>query len=90
MADESLRALVADLRTQLAAAHDLDEPTREALHALALELEGALDAPAASAARAPRTLRARAADRLRELEASHPRLSTTLGNIIDTLAFYGL
>jgi hypothetical protein len=26
----------------------------------------------------------------RELEVAHPRLSATLGGIIDTLAFYGL
>jgi hypothetical protein len=90
MGDEPLRALVADLRTQLAHARELDESTRQALHALAQELEGVLDAPAASAPRPPRTLRARAADRLRQLEVSHPRLSTTLGNIIDTLALYGL
>jgi hypothetical protein len=34
--------------------------------------------------------RGRLADRVRELEASHPRLAATLGNIVDTLAFYGL
>jgi uncharacterized PurR-regulated membrane protein YhhQ (DUF165 family) len=30
------------------------------------------------------------ADAVRRLEASHPTLSTTLGNVVDTLAFFGL
>jgi hypothetical protein len=35
-------------------------------------------------------LRDRLADRVRELESSHPKLSRTVGNIVDTLAFYNL
>jgi uncharacterized PurR-regulated membrane protein YhhQ (DUF165 family) len=30
------------------------------------------------------------ADAVRRLEASHPVLSTTLGNVVDTLAFFGI
>jgi hypothetical protein len=35
-------------------------------------------------------LRDRLTDRVRELEASHPKLSETVGNIVDTLALYNL
>jgi hypothetical protein len=56
---------------------------------LARELE-ALDRPAGTAPPPVLALRGRLADRVRELEASHPRIAATLGNIVDTLAFYGL
>jgi len=41
MSEESLRALVAGLRSELTQLQDLDEPTRRALHELAQELEAA-------------------------------------------------
>lgn len=90
MSEESLRELIAGLRSELTRPHDLDEPTRRALHDLAQELEAALDRPAGTASLPVLALRGRLADRVRELEASHPRLAATLGNIIDTLAFYGI
>jgi hypothetical protein len=90
MSEESLRELVAGLRSELSQPHDLDEPARRALLELARELEAALNRPAGTAAPPVLALRERLADRVRELEASHPRLAATLGNIVDTLAFYGL
>jgi hypothetical protein len=51
------------------------------------DLEQLLDDPSAHEGT---TLRDRVADAVRRLEASHPTLSTTLGNVGDTLAFYGL
>jgi len=90
MSEESLRELVVGLRSELTQPHDLDEPTRRALHELAQELEAALDRPDGTAPPAVLALRERLADRVRELEVSHPRLAATLGNIVDTLAFYGL
>jgi hypothetical protein len=90
MSEESLREMVTDLRSELTRPHDLDEPTRRALHELAQELETALDRPAGTPAAPVLALRGRLADWVRELEVSHPRIATTLGNIVDTLAFYGL
>jgi hypothetical protein len=90
MSEESLRELVAGLRSELTQPHNLDEPTRRELHELTQELEEALDRPAGTARLPVLALRERFADRVRELEASHPRLAATLGNIVDTLAFYGL
>ncbi len=90
MSEESLRALVARLRSELAGAHDLDGNTRDDLHHLAREVETALESPAPGFTVVAGTLRERLADRVRELEVEHPRLARTIGNLVDTLAFYGL
>jgi hypothetical protein len=90
MTEKSLRTLVAGLRAELAQAHDLDADAREALHSLAGEVEAVLQRPAAVSRPAESPLRDRLADRVRGLEASHPELSRTVGNIVDTLAFYNL
>jgi hypothetical protein len=90
MSGKSLQELVAGLRSELAQPQNLDEPTRRALHELAQTLEAAADRPAGLEPGPLRALRDGFADRVRELEASHPRLAATLENIVDTLAFYGL
>jgi hypothetical protein len=87
MSKESLKMLVAGLRVELAQAPDLDEPTRQGLDELAREVEAALEPASASPSD---TLPGRLADRVRQLEVSHPKLTTTLSSIIDTLAFYNL
>jgi hypothetical protein len=90
MTEKSLRTLVAGLRSELTRAHDLDADAREALHSLAGEVEALLQTPPAGSQPAEPTLRERLADRVTELEASHPELSRTVGNIVDVLAFYNL
>jgi Domain of unknown function (DUF4404) len=90
MSEESLRALVAGLRSELARAHDLDEGAREELHSLARDVEVALQSTPAGSRVVDPPLVDRLADRVRELEVSHPKLSRALGNIVDTLAFYNL
>jgi Domain of unknown function (DUF4404) len=90
MSEESLRALAASLRSELTKSHDLDSNVREELHNLAREVEAALQAAPAGARAVEPSLRDRLADRVRELEVSHPRLSRTVANIVDTLAFYNL
>jgi hypothetical protein len=90
MSEESLRALVAGLRSELAQAHDLDADAREALHSLAREVESALQNRPAGSRVPEHPLRDRLADRVTELEVSHPRLSRAVGNLVDTLAFYNL
>jgi Domain of unknown function (DUF4404) len=90
MSDESLRALVARLRAELAKAPGLDADIREGLHDLAHEVEAVLQTPPTGSRVAQPPLRDRLADRVRELEVSHPKLARTVGNIVDTLAFYNL
>jgi hypothetical protein len=90
MSEESLRALVARLRAELAQAHDLDADARDVLHSLAREVESALQGSSAGSRVMEPPLRDRLVDRVTELEVSHPTLSRTVGKIIDTLAFYNL
>lgn len=90
MSDESLKALVAGLRAELARAHDLDADVRKGLHDLAGEVDTVLQQPPAGSPDAEPPLRDRLADRVRELEVSHPKLSQTVGSIVDTLAFYNI
>jgi hypothetical protein len=90
MSEESLRVLVADLRSELAQADDLNADTQEVLHGLAREVEAVLESTPAGSRMPARQLRDRLADRVRELEVSHPKLSTTVGRIVDTLAFYNI
>jgi hypothetical protein len=89
MSDESLRALVANLRSELARAHDLDAGAREVLHGLVREVEAALHTSTAGVS-GESPLRDRLSDWVRELEVSHPRVSGAVGRIVDTLAFYNL
>jgi hypothetical protein len=90
MSEESLKALVATLRSELAQAHDLNADDREVLHSLVRELEAVLQSSLPGSRVMEPPLRDRLADRMRELEVSHPKLSSTVGNIVDTLAFYNL
>jgi len=90
MSEESLRALVAGLRSELAKAHGLDAEIREGLHSLAHEVEAVLQTPPTGSRGGEPPLRARLADRVRELEVSHPKLARTVGNIVETLGFYNL
>ncbi|HEV8598152.1 MAG TPA: DUF4404 family protein [Gemmatimonadales bacterium] len=88
MAERELRAAIEEIRTELAHAEGLTEGSREALRRLAAELEARLERSASQAEND--SLRAELADWVRELEVSHPALSTTIGRVIDTLAFFNL
>jgi hypothetical protein len=89
MSDPRLRNAVAEIRAQLANAESLPATTRRSLEHLVRDLE-ALTGPDGIDAEASASLRERTTDAVRRLEASHPTLSTTLGNVVDTLAFFGL
>jgi len=90
MPDSKLRAAVNEIRAQLTHAKDLNPNTRRSLEELVRDLETVLDRPGESATGGSEGLRDRVADAVRRLEASHPVLSTTLGNVVDTLAFFGI
>lgn len=89
MSDSKLQTVVREIRAQLAGAKDLSPETRRSLEALVQDLEAVADRPPGEAP-APEGLQDRLADAVRRLEASHPVLSTTLGNVVDALAFFGL
>ncbi|MFL5496091.1 MAG: DUF4404 family protein [Gemmatimonadales bacterium] len=90
MSDLRLRSLLEQLQAELARAEDLPEEQRQSLRRLADELGTILARPAGARGSDQESVRSRLDDWVRELEASHPALSTTLSNLIDTLAFFGL
>jgi hypothetical protein len=90
MSDLRLRSLLEQLQAELARAEDLPEEQRQSLRRLADELGAMLARPAGARDSDQESVRERLDDWVRELEASHPALSTTLSNLIDTLAFFGL
>ncbi len=90
MPDAKLRAVVEEIRGQVAGAAGLSPAARGSLETLVRDLERLLDRPPGSSAADSDSLRDRAIDSVRRLEASHPNLSTALGNLIDALAFFGL
>jgi uncharacterized phage protein gp47/JayE len=89
MSDPRLRNVVEEMRAQLASAEGLPAGTRRSLEELVRDLE-TLTGPAGADAESSASLRERATDALRRVEASHPVLSSTLGNVVDALAFFGL
>jgi DNA repair exonuclease SbcCD ATPase subunit len=90
MSDQRLRSLLEQLQAELARAEDLPEEQRQSLRRLADELRSLLARPAGARGSDQESVRERLDDWVRELEASHPALSITLSNLIETLAFFGL
>jgi hypothetical protein len=91
MTDPKLQDAVIQIRAQLASAQDLPPATRRSLEQLVHDLEAVAAAREdAEHVASAGSLRDRTSDAVRRLEASHPLLSTTLGNVVDALAFFGL
>ena len=90
MPDQKLRVVVDEIRGQLAGADGLSPTARRSLEELVRDLEALIDSPPGTATVGSESLRDRLTGAVRRLEASHPVLSTTLGNVIDALAFFGL
>jgi Domain of unknown function (DUF4404) len=90
MSDERLRSLLEQLQVELARAENLPEEQSHSLRRLAGELRALLARPGDTRGPDQESVRERLDDWVRELEASHPALSTTLSNLIETLAFFGL
>ena len=89
MSDTKLQAVVREIRAQLATAQDLHPETRRSLEALVQDLEAVAQRPPGQG-EGPEGLQERLSDAVRRVEASHPALSTTLGNVVDALAFFNI
>jgi uncharacterized protein DUF4404 len=90
MPDEKLRAVVDEIQAQLADAEGLTPGTRRSLEELVRDLTALAARPSGPPPEDGDSIRERLTDAMRRLEASHPVLSTTLGNVVDALAFFGL
>jgi uncharacterized protein DUF4404 len=87
MSEEKLRATIREIRAELARAEGLSADSRQSLRQLANDLEAVLERGSKGGSE---SLREELGDRVRELEASHPRLSKAIASVIDTLAFFNL
>jgi cytochrome c556 len=83
-----LGALLRELHEVLDSAHDLDEPSRDALRAAASQIQSTLDetsdeGPASEALDALR-------ERLERFEGSHPALTEAVRRLVDQLSEMGI
>jgi hypothetical protein len=89
--NQDLRKHLTDLHSELLAARSVTPKDRDLLQRLAADIRAILEAESApSPATAYHPLRQRLAEGVKAFEASHPQLSKTLANVIDTLALYNL
>ncbi|HYL20155.1 MAG TPA: DUF4404 family protein [Gemmatimonadales bacterium] len=91
MDQRHLHKLLSELHTELLAARSVGKENRALLERLAADIR-AIVATEPSAAPAGRyaPLRQRLAEAVVAFETSHPRLSKTIENVIDTLNLYNL
>ena len=92
---DRLPQLLAQLKSQLAAATSVDEETRRQLETTIGDVERLLGGQFPEGARSPKSARAESlAGRLGEtaadFEASHPTLAVTVSGIIDALGNLGI
>ncbi|MEE4361080.1 MAG: DUF4404 family protein [Pseudomonadales bacterium] len=85
MPQQSLRAALDTLRDALADPGSLGDDNRRQLEQLAKDLDRVLDAQDSD-----ESLRTRIEDAALEFEAEHPRLSATLGEVVQALAKMGI
>jgi len=89
--NQRLHKLLTDLHGELLAARSVGPKDRDLLQHLAEDIRAIVEAgPAAHPATTYHPLRQRLAEGVAAFEASHPQLSKTLANVIDTLALYNL
>lgn len=91
MDQDQLHHLLAQLHAELVAARPVDAESRDRLQRLAQDIRAVLDANPRPASAAPyHAMRPKLADAVTTFEASHPQLTKTIENVIDTLALYNL
>lgn len=91
MNQRHLHKLLTELHSELTKAGSVGPKDRDLLHRLSEEIRAIVESdPTADPGDAYQPLRQRLAEGVTAFEASHPQLSKTLANAIDTLALYNL
>jgi hypothetical protein len=90
MPDRTPHQHLKDLHAELLATQAADDATQEELTQLAGEVRRVLDRPLPSAEEAYRTLRVRLAGAAAAFEGSHPKLTATIEDVVDTLGAHNL
>jgi hypothetical protein len=88
MDQRHLHKMLLELHTELLAARSVDPRSLDLLQRLAEDIRAIVEAKPSPAS--PSHLRERLTQAVAAVEASHPQLSKTLANMIDTLALYNL
>lgn len=91
MNQDQLHQLLAQLHAELVAARPVDAESHDRLQRLAQDIRAVLDAnPRPSSAEPYHAMGPKLKDAVAGFEASHPQLTKTIENVIDTLALYNL
>jgi uncharacterized protein DUF4404 len=91
MNQRHLHKLLTELHSELIRAGSVGPKDRELLHRLREDIRAIVDAdPTSDPGDSYQPLRQRLAEGVTAFEASHPQLSKTLADAIDTLALYNL
>jgi hypothetical protein len=91
MKHRHLHKLLTELHGELLKAQTVGPKDRELLQHLAEDIRAVVEAEPTTGPSGPyHPLRQRLAEGVKAFEASHPQLSKTLANAIDTLALYNL
>jgi hypothetical protein len=87
MTTEHLREVIEELHAELERAESVDEPVRDRLREITMEIGELLDRspPAEAATEEHRSLAERLKESARHFEEDHPSLSSTLGRLIEAL-----
>jgi hypothetical protein len=87
---EGLKAILLQLREELARTRAGDDTTQAKLDALAEQVGTLLDEEAPATAEAHQSLGSRLKEELAALEEDHPTLAYTIGQVIETLSGLGI
>jgi hypothetical protein len=91
MDQRHLHQLLGELHDELLAARTVDPKSRDLLQHLTRDIRALVDAPPPEGSPGHyQGLRGRLSEAMAEFEASHPRLTTAMERVIDTLAVSNL
>jgi hypothetical protein len=91
MDQDQLHQRLSQLHAELVATKPVDAETRDRLEVLARDIRAVLDAEPKPASVEPyQAMGARLKEAVASFEASHPQLSKTIENVIETLSLYNL
>ncbi len=91
MDQDQLHRLLAQLHAELLATRPVDAESRDRLQQLTQDIRAVLDAkPRPASAEPYHAMRPKLKDAVTTFEASHPQLSKTIEQVIETLALYNL
>lgn len=90
MEKQPLRETLIKLQAELDQTRSVDETERELLHGLMRDVQELLERSGEDPSHQHRSLSDRLKDTIQKLEASHPTLTTAMGQVVDALSRMGI